>query len=103
MNHPISIALAAALLAPVSAWADLALAQSKNCMACHTISKKVVGPAFTQIAEKYQGDAQAAARLAQHIRQGSRGVWGPVPMPANPKVTPEQALTLATWVLQHKP
>lgn len=103
MIHPLSIALAAALLTPLPALADLALAKSKNCMACHAMDKKVVGPAFTHIAQKYQGSAEVAPVLAQRIREGSRGIWGPVPMPANNQVSPEQALTLATWVLQQKP
>ena len=103
MKFLLALASTAALLGPAPAWADLALAKSKNCMACHAVGKKIVGPAFNDIAHKYQGNAQAAATLAQHIRQGSRGVWGPVPMPANNHVTPEQALTLAQWVLSHKP
>lgn len=77
------------------------LAQSKNCMACHSIDRKVLGPAFKAVAKKYVHQADAEAMLAEKIIKGSVGVWGPVPMPPNP-VSPAEAKTLAAWVLKQK-
>ena len=98
----ILIATALAIGASAPAWADQALAQSKNCMACHSVDKKVVGPAFKDIAKKFGGQAGAADMLAQKIVKGSSGVWGPVPMPANTQVSEAEAKTLANWVLSLK-
>ncbi len=91
------VTLAAALCMP--AWADLALATSKNCMACHATDKKLVGPAFKDVATKYAGDKTAADKLAIKIQKGGAGVWGPVPMPANTQVSDADAKKLAAWVL----
>ena len=79
-----------------------ALAQAKNCLGCHAIERKVVGPAFKDVAAKYAGDAGAAARLAAKIQAGGAGVWGPVPMPANEQVSETEAAQLAAWVLSQK-
>lgn len=98
----ILVATALALSASAPAWADQALAQSKNCMACHSVDKKVVGPAFKDIAKKFGSQAGAADMLAQKIMKGSSGVWGPVPMPANTQVSEAEAKTLANWVLSLK-
>lgn len=98
----ILIATALAVSASAPAWADQALAQSKNCMACHSVDKKVVGPAFKDIAKKFGNQAGAADMLAQKIVKGSSGVWGPVPMPANTQVSEAEAKTLANWVLSLK-
>ena len=98
----ILIATALALSASAPAWADQALAQSTNCMACHSVDKKVVGPAFKDIAKKFGSQAGAADMLAQKIMKGSSGVWGPVPMPANTQVSEAEAKTLANWVLSLK-
>ena len=96
----IATALAVSVSAP--AWADQALAQSKNCMACHSVDKKVVGPSFKDIAKKFGGQAGAADMLAQKIVKGSSGVWGPVPMPANTQVSEADAKALSNWVLSLK-
>ena len=88
---------ASALCMP--AWADLALATSKNCMACHATDKKLVGPAFRDVATKYAGDKTAVDKLATKIQKGGAGVWGPVPMPANTQVNDADAKKLAAWVL----
>ena len=90
----------AALASPV--WADQALATSKNCMACHAIDKKVVGPAYKDVAAKYSGDKTAVDRLAAKIQKGGAGVWGPIPMPANTQVNEAEAKKLAAWVLSTK-
>ena len=81
--------------------ADEALAKSKNGMACHAIDKKLVGPAYKDVAAKYKGDAKAQAMLAEKIKAGGKGVWGQIPMPPN-NVTPEEASKLAAWVLSQK-
>lgn len=95
-----AFAVAAAVFAPV-AQADLALAQKKNCMACHATDKKVVGPSYKDVAAKYAKDKGAAAKLAEKITKGSTGTWGPVPMPPN-AVTADEAKQLAAWVLTVK-
>jgi cytochrome c len=95
-----ALAATAALTAP--AFADQALATSKNCMACHAVDKKLVGPAFKDVAKKYAGDKSAADKLATKIIKGGSGVWGPVPMPANPQVSEADAKKLAAWVLAAK-
>ncbi len=92
--------VATALCMP--AWADLALATSKNCMACHATDKKLVGPAYKDVAAKYSGDKTAADKLATKIQKGGAGVWGPVPMPANTQVNDAEAKKLAAWVLTIK-
>jgi cytochrome c len=99
MKAPHALALLAALVATQGAWASPELAQQKTCMACHAADRKIVGPSYKDIAAKYAGQPQAAAMLAERIRSGGVGVWGAVPMPANPKVSPADALKLAQWVL----
>ena len=84
------------------AFADQALAASKNCLACHAIDKKLVGPAYKDVAQKYAGQKDAAAKLAAKIMKGGSGVWGAVPMPANTQVNEAEARKLATWVLTLK-
>ena len=102
MKTIITIAAAGALFAQNALAADPAkLAQTKGCMACHQVDKKVVGPAYKDVAKKYAGQAGAADKLATKIQKGGVGVWGQVPMPAN-NVTPAEAKELATWVLAQK-
>jgi cytochrome c len=91
-----------AATASVSAMADLALATSKNCMACHAMDKKLVGPAYKDVAAKYAGQKDAVDKLAVKIMKGGSGVWGPVPMPANTQVNEAEAKKLAAWVLSLK-
>lgn len=91
-----------ALCSAPAAWADLSLAAAKNCMSCHTIDKKVVGPAFKEISLKYAGSKEAAVPLSQKIIKGGGGVWGPVPMPANAQVNEAEARKLAQWILSLK-
>ncbi|MCZ8077025.1 MAG: c-type cytochrome [Paucibacter sp.] len=94
-------ALATAAAAP-AAFANAELAQKKNCMACHAVDKKLVGPAYKDVAAKYAKDKDAATKLAEKIVKGGSGVWGPVPMPANTQVSAAEAKQLATWVLSTK-
>ena len=95
-----ALALTAAAAAP--ALADQALATSKNCMACHAVDKKLVGPAYKEVATKYAGQKDAVDKLAAKIIKGGSGVWGPVPMPANAQVNDAEAKKLAAWVLTQK-
>lgn len=83
--------------APVPA--GLTLAKANACMACHGVSNKIVGPALTDIAAKYKGDAAAAERLAAKVKGGSSGVWGPVPMPAQGHVKNEDIAVMVAWIL----
>ena len=94
-------AVAAGILATAPAMADEALAKAKNCMACHALDKKMVGPAYKDVAAKFGGQKDAEATLAKAIIEGSKGVWGPVPMPSN-KVTEAEAKQLVTWILSMK-
>jgi cytochrome c len=93
-----------AALAAVSAptLADQALATAKNCMACHAVDRKLVGPAYKEVAAKYAGQKDAVDKLSAKIIKGGAGVWGPVPMPANPQVSEAEAKKLAAWVLSQK-
>ncbi len=96
----IAFALTVVTVAP--AMADQALATSKNCMACHAVDKKLVGPSYKDVASKYAGQKDAVDKLAAKIMKGGSGVWGPVPMPANPQVNDADAKKLAAWVLSMK-
>lgn len=96
------VILSLALVAAPAAFASQELAQKKNCMACHAVDKKLVGPAYKDVAAKYAKDKDAYKKLAEKIIKGGSGVWGPVPMPANGQVTPAEAETLAKWVLTVK-
>jgi cytochrome c len=106
--HPLFHALAAAALGALVATPALAnadLAQKKSCMACHATDKKLVGPAYKDVAAKYAGQKDAVAQLAERIQKGSvpgKGNWGAIPMPANPQVSADEARQLATWVLTVK-
>ena len=95
------IATIVAAAASPAAFANAQLAEKKNCLACHQTDKKLVGPSYKDVAAKYAGQKDAAAKLAEKIQKGSAGVWGQVPMPANP-VTPDEAKKLAAWVLTIK-
>lgn len=92
---------------PALAWAAddpsaIGLARDKNCLACHAIDKKLMGPAFKDVAEKYRGTSSALDALADKVRRGGAGVWGSMPMPANP-VTPDEARRLIRWILSGAP
>ena len=84
---------------PLVAAASPELARDKRCLNCHTVDRKVVGPAFKDVALRYAKQADAVPRLADKIIKGGAGAWGPVPMAANPHVSPDDARRLAVWVL----
>ena len=93
----ITLAIAAA-----PAYANPQLAQQKNCLACHAVDKKLVGPAYKDVAAKYAGQKDAVNKLTQKVLKGGAGVWGAVPMPANPQVTEAEAKQLVQWILSQK-
>ena len=98
----IAAAAIGALFAQNAMAADAAkLAQAKGCLGCHSVDKKLVGPAYKDVAKKYAGQAGAVDKLATKIQKGGSGTWGAVPMPPN-NVTPAEAKELATWVLSQK-
>ena len=100
-----AIALAAAgLVASSAAFAQSAedLIKKNGCAACHSNDKKIVGPAYVEVAAKYKGDAGAAAKLMDKVKKGGQGVWGPVPMPPNPSVSDADLKTIVTYILAMK-
>jgi cytochrome c len=90
------------VLAQNPVMANQELANARNCMSCHALDKKLVGPAYKDVALKYKDDKSASEKLAIKIREGGKGVWGQIPMPANPQVTEAEAKILAAWVLGQK-
>ncbi len=80
----------------------IALAKKRNCFACHMIDKKVVGPAWKDVAAKYRGDAGAQARMEARIGKGGSGAWGGMAMPPQPQVTAEERILLARFILNLK-
>ncbi len=94
--------LLAGLLPATPALADLKLATAKNCMACHAVDKKLVGPSYKDVAAKYAGQKDALDKLSAKVIKGGSGVWGPVPMPANAQVSPDEAKKLVGWILTQK-
>lgn len=94
-----TIALTIAFSASIPAWANLDLAKKNACMACHAADKKLVGPAYQDVAKKYASQKDAAATLAKSIKAGGSGKWGPVPMPPQAALSDADATTLATWIL----
>jgi cytochrome c len=104
MKRSLMLAAALVAMASTSAFAQdtAALAKAKNCMACHAINSKLVGPAYKDVAAKYAGQKGVEDKLVQKVMKGGAGVWGPVPMPANPQVSEAEAHTLVKWVLSQK-
>lgn len=82
--------------------ADEALAKAKNCMACHAMDRKLVGPSYKDIAKRYANNPKAVELMATKIIRGGSGVWGAIPMPANPQVSQAEATRLATWLLAQR-
>lgn len=96
----IAVAAAGTLMMAGQASADQALAQKSGCMACHSVDKKVLGPAYKDVAAKYKGNKEAEAKLVDKVKKGGSGVWGPIPMPANsPQVKDEDIKKVVQWIL----
>ena len=100
MKTVIFAAAAAAVVLAAPARADEALAKKYNCLACHQVDKKVVGPAYKDIAKKYKGQSGAPALLAEKVKKGGSGTWGPIPMPPNPAVPDADLKKLVDWILK---
>lgn len=91
------IATGALLSAPAMASADLA--RAKNCMACHAVDRRLVGPSYQEIAARYKGKAGIEAELAKKIKAGGVGAWGRIPMPPNPQLTDAEIARLVKWIM----
>jgi len=104
----IAVALAGCALAAGPAYAVLdnakaeAMMKKDGCAACHAIDKKIVGPAYVDVAAKYKSDKNAVAMLSKKVKEGSTGVWGPIPMPPNAAVSPGDITELVTWIMTLK-
>jgi cytochrome c len=94
--------LMSSAFASTGAFAQADLAKAKNCMACHAVANKLVGPSYKDVAAKYDGQKGAEDKLVQKVMKGGAGAWGPVPMPANPQVSEAEARSLVKWVLATK-
>ncbi len=95
------LGLGAGALVP-AAYAQEDLAKKDNCFACHAVDKKVVGPAYKDVAAKYRNDPKAAEKLFEKVKKGGSGVWGPVPMPPNSAVPDADIHKLVSWILSLK-
>ncbi len=102
MKTYLTVLAAAGLALAGAAQANEKLAQASGCNACHTLEKKVIGPAYKDVAAKYRSDKGAEAKLADHVKKGSTGVWGPVPMPPNATVPDADVRALVKWILSRK-
>lgn len=91
-----------ALIAAPAAMANEQAAQKAGCLACHAKDKKLVGPAFKDVAAKYKDQKDALAKLTEKARKGGSGVWGPVPMPPNDaaKISDDDLEAVLEWVLK---
>ena len=94
------LALPAVLSLP--AQAQEALAKKNACFSCHTVDKKLVGPAYKEVAAKYRNDKAAEAKLVEKVKKGGAGVWGQVPMPPNANVSDADVRALVKWILSMK-
>jgi cytochrome c len=99
----LTVALAMPTAHALDAAAARKLAAANACMGCHALDRKVVGPSFRQVAEKYRGDPGALAKLMKKVQQGGSGVWGQLPMPSHPRLSDADAKTLVEWVLAGAP
>lgn len=73
------------------------------CLACHAVDKKVIGPAYEEVAAKHKGQADAAAILTKHIKEGSSGVYGPIPMPPNAGISDDDIAVVVEWLVAGAP
>lgn len=102
MKAVVMAMMAAGALMAGQVQASEELAKKHNCLACHAVDKKVVGPAYKEVAAKYKGDKGAAEKLAAKVKAGGSGVWGAVPMPPNAAVPDADIKTLVNWILSQK-
>ena len=102
MKQPLALVFGIAALSALPALAQEDLAKKYNCLACHAVDKKVVGPAYKDVANKYRGDKSAEAKLVDKVKKGGVGVWGQIPMPPNTSVPDADVKKLVAWVLSLK-
>ncbi|MGZ5097843.1 MAG: c-type cytochrome [Usitatibacter sp.] len=102
MKPGLTLAVIALAATALPALANEDLMKKNACNACHSVDKKIVGPAFKDVAAKYRGNAKAEAMLVEKVKKGGSGVWGQVPMPPNAQVKDEDVKTLVKWVLSLK-
>jgi cytochrome c len=105
MKKILTLATLATLALPsfaVDQAAAIEIAKKNGCLACHALDKKLVGPAWNEVGKKYAGDAAAAEQLAIKIKKGSKGVWGPIPMPPNATVKDADIKAMVDFVLTLK-
>jgi cytochrome c len=98
----LAVASFAALLTSSAAFASAELAKSKNCVACHHVERKMIGPPYKAMAGRYGKDEAAIQLLSEKIVKGGGGNWGPMPMPPQPNVSPEEAEALVKWILSQQ-
>lgn len=96
----VSLLAVAGILSAGAVQADEALAKAKNCLACHSVDKKIVGPSYKDVAKKYT--AKDEAKLVEKVMKGGKGSWGEVPMPPNATVNKDEATKLVKWILSQK-
>jgi len=99
---PLAFALAAAAVVSLPAKASDELAKKHMCMTCHTVDKKLVGPAYKEVAAKYASDKAAEAKLFDKVKKGGVGTWGQIPMPPNEKVPDADVKAMVKWILSTK-
>lgn len=91
--------ITAGVMVSAPAMANLDLAKKSNCMSCHTVDKKLVGPSYQDVAKKYAGNKDAVKMLSAKVKAGGKGVWGEIPMPPNAAVKDADIETLVKWIL----
>ncbi len=101
MKYAVLLGFAGAIAA-TPALAQEELAKKSGCFACHAVDKKLVGPAYKDVAAKYRGQKDAEAKLFKKVKEGGTGVWGTVPMPPNSHVPDADIKALVKWVLSQK-
>jgi len=94
-----STLIAAGVMVSAPAMANMDLAKKSNCMSCHTVDKKLVGPSYLDVAAKYKGNANAVKELSAKVKNGGKGAWGEIPMPPNAAVKDADIETLVKWIL----
>jgi cytochrome c len=102
MKRMLTMFAALTALAAVPAHASLELAKAKNCLSCHKVDAKLIGPGYLDIAKKYAKDKDGEAKILRQIREGGKDQWGPIPMPPQPQVSADEAKQLAKWILSLK-
>ena len=98
----LAVVVAITAFSALPALAQEDLAKKHNCLACHAVDKKLVGPAYKEVANKYRGDKTAEAKLIDKVKKGGVGVWGQIPMPPNSAVPDADVKSLVAWILSLK-